>query len=510
MNTINVNNQKKYQNTQSERRKKQSQSTLEGVLINNYKEDKFNINETCDSLIIPKAPTLPHVNNKENKKENSFNFKKATMPLLIGTLAIFAGTVGLSLITKKSAKYVMKTPINEQLPDLARNMNIREEPQFAMYELLRNPNTKNALGLAGVGIFSGMTLVAKSFVDGIKKVWEKKREADIERDLQENLIEVETKSFSGKLQEVRNILSERANYFKKILNKNGDVKIQNAPEDIFSAFKGKSSKIDTMIAFKGAEETQPKKEKNSKQGLIYTALAGATLLFGVLAGRATFKNFRETAKIANDFTNDFTGKVLDNVENLVKEDAGKNIDKIKTLLQSIYAKPSAAKEILENSNLDKGEIDKVVDEIEKGAKAIYADAPTALGGIPQKLQYYCYMNEDRGHLYNWIIHPENKFTKYIFLAFSAITALGYTGKQAIEALQHVSVAKENSKTELDLAQRLVEVEIANFKAKKESAVEPLMDEFNLSLQEGKSPEGLKNMAENILLEIKNGPPFVYS
>lgn len=510
MNAINITNQRRNESAQSERRKKQSQSTLEGVLINNYKEDKFNINETCDSLIIPKAPTIPVQDNKENKKENSFNFQKATMPLLIGTVGIFAGIMGLSLITKKSAKCVMNSPINEQLPDLARNMNIREEPQFAMYELLRNPNTKNALGLAGVAVFSGMTLVAKSFVDGIKKVWEKKREADIERDLQENLIEVETKSFSGKLQEVRNILSERANYFKKNLNKSGDIKIKNAPEDIFSAFKGKSSKIDTIIAFKGKEKAQPEKKKDAKQGLIYAALAGATLLFGAIAGRATFKNFRETAKIANDFTNDFTGKVLDNVENLVSEDAEKNIEKIKTLLQSIYVKPSAAKEILEKSNLNKGEIDKVVGEIENGAKAIYADAPTALGGIPQKVQYYCYMNEDRGHLYNWIIHPESKFTKYIFLAFSSITALGYIGKQAIEALQHVSVAKENSKTELDLANRLVEVEIANFKAKKESAVEPLMDEFNLSLKEGKSQEGLKNMAENILLEIKNGPPFVYS
>ena len=33
---------------------------------------------------------------------------------------------------------------------------------------------------------------------------------------------------------------------------------------------------------------------------------------------------------------------------------------------------------------------------------IYAQAPEALGGVAEKIQYYCYINEERGHLYNWI------------------------------------------------------------------------------------------------------------
>ncbi len=37
-----------------------------------------------------------------------------------------------------------------------------------------------------------------------------------------------------------------------------------------------------------------------------------------------------------------------------------------------------------------------------------------------------------------------------------------------------------------------------------------MNEFNARLNEGAGKEELKNMADNILLEIKNGPPFVYS
>ena len=56
----------------------------------------------------------------------------------------------------------------------------------------------------------------------------------------------------------------------------------------------------------------------------------------------------------------------------------------------------------------------------------------------------------------------------------------------------------------------VATELRNFKAKKDSAIEPLCDEFFIQKANGKSPEELKIMADNILFEIKNGPPFVYS
>jgi hypothetical protein len=133
-----------------------------------------------------------------------------------------------------------------------------------------------------------------------------------------------------------------------------------------------------------------------------------------------------------------------------------------------------------------------------------------LGGIPKKIQYYCYLDEDRGHLYNWVINPENKFTKYIFLSFATISSVGYIFKQAIDAVKTVTVARENSKTERDLKKRLVEVEIENFKAKKNSAIEPLMESFDQKIKDGKNKEEIKKYAENILFEIKNGPPYVYS
>ena len=63
---------------------------------------------------------------------------------------------------------------------------------------------------------------------------------------------------------------------------------------------------------------------------------------------------------------------------------------------------------------------------------------------------------------------------------------------------------------MQLQKRLVATELRNFKAKKDSAIEPLCEEFFEQKASGKSPEELKIMADNILFEIKNGPPFVYS
>ena len=81
----------------------------------------------------------------------------------------------------------------------------------------------------------------------------------------------------------------------------------------------------------------------------------------------------------------------------------------------------------------------------------------------------------------------------------------------MEAIKDYTVMKENAKTELDLRKRLVDVEINNFKSKKESAINPLIENFDKQVSEGKkSKEELKQIADNILFETKNGPPYVYA
>ena len=91
-----------------------------------------------------------------------------------------------------------------------------------------------------------------------------------------------------------------------------------------------------------------------------------------------------------------------------------------------------------------------------------------------------------------------------------VTAIGYTGKLIGEAVKEVEVKKINAQTELDLQKRLISTELKNFKNKKEAAITPLADEFYYQKAQGKPPEELKNLADSILFEIKNGAPFVYS
>ena len=108
------------------------------------------------------------------------------------------------------------------------------------------------------------------------------------------------------------------------------------------------------------------------------------------------------------------------------------------------------------------------------------------------------------------MNPQNPQFKNLFFGITGISALSYIGTSATSAVKDVQVKKYNADIELDLQKRLVSTELRNFKAKKDSAIEPLCEEFFAQKAAGKKPEELKVLADNILFEVKNGPPFVYS
>jgi hypothetical protein len=252
-------------------------STLQGVLVNTHLREPnkpVEFDEIADSLMI--STSSKQVEKYEPKeKESSFDVKKAIKPLLIGTAAAFLGVGALSLVVRKGSKALLNTQSFEQLPDLALNMNIKQEPQFATYRMLRDPSFKNILGAGAVFLFSGLTAVAKNFVDGAKDIWVKKQEADVERDLQENLIEVETSVFSGKLKTVNEMLSGSINYFKNTLNGNK----QN--EDL--KFKGKNKGVEN--------ENKPKaKEKNP---YLFWGLTAGVVLGAIAIGKLSFSNLKK-------------------------------------------------------------------------------------------------------------------------------------------------------------------------------------------------------------------------
>ena len=224
-----------------------------------------------------------------------------------------------------------------------------------------------------------------------------------------------------------------------------------------------------------------------------------------------FKNYQKTVKNLDTFTKKFQdSEIRAKMENALNEtDKAKAIKELVDLLKVINAKEDTMREKLSSiKGIEPDEIESAIKAIKEAQ--IYVSAPEALGGISEKIQYYCYINEERGHLYNLILNPENKFNKYLFLCFSAISSIGYLSKTAVDAFKTTAVNRENSKSELNLRKRLVQVELNNFKTKKLSAINPLIDNFNYQKQKGASKSELKSLAENILIEIKNGPPYIYS
>lgn len=481
--------------------------TLKGVLINNHiksqNDSNISFDEIHDSLLITDTKNQKKEIKDNKEEESSFNIKKAIKPLLLGTIILSGSIFGVSAILKKSSQKLISSKSFEQLPDLAVNMNIKEETHFALYRAIRNPSYKNVLGASAVFLMSGITIACKNFIDGAKEIWLKKQSADIEKNLQENLIKVETDSFSGKLSFVNELMNKNVKHFKDVLNK------ENISENA-NIFKGFTN---NTLPFKGHQQLENNEDKNKKSNkdLKYLLLSVAVIGASLMLGKFSFSNLKKTAQNTQKFADNYTEQAIETIKK-ISENADKNdLSKVEELLKSICAKPEFIKDIGKKYKLNPEEIENITSEVLKSKKTIFADAPTALGGIPKKIQYYCYLDENRGHLYNWILNPENKFTKYIFSAFTISSAAGYLFKQAMDALKDVTVLKENAKTELNLRKRLVDVEISNFKSKKESAINPLMENFDKEAKEGKkTKEELKQLADNILSETKNGPPYVYT
>ena len=431
------------------RQLKQKNATLEGVVVNNFIKDNTqndapNLDDTYNALVISEKEDT-NINDylKNTNTQRGYDTKKAMMPLVLGTGAVFVSSALLSLLLKRSAKKNLTEPFVKQLPAMGMNLNIVEETGFATYMALRDPSRKNVMAAIAVFAFSTLTLTAKKFVEGIKEIWIKKQDADIQRDLQEDLISVETEAFSGKLAVLRNMLSSKGEYLKKALNT-----------------QTKSEYLDTSVYsehfnFTGSNKNNEQDKKSKFKNIInpYTAISALMLFGGLVLGVFTLKNIKKSGQIQDKYINDF-------------------IKNKKDMLQ----------EVINNGTKDKG---------------LITDILIKMGATKEKA-------------IEWLIHCEIFFLKLLFFAMAAVSATRFVAQQSAEAMKDIAVLKENANTELNLQKRLVEVEINNFKAKKESAVAPLIEEFERQRKEGKSSSELKVMADNILLEIKNGPPFVYS
>lgn len=488
--------------------KKRVDSIKEGFLINNFVKDTVNNNliDIEGNFIIPNKKNIDSKfdDNKSGlqKKISKISSNPLT-PLCLTAIGVLGGIAAVSKILSVATKLNLKASKFERLPDLPRNMNLYSENDFVTYMAIQNPNIKTILGAFATISFAGAVFVIKNFVDGLKEIWVKKQEAGIQRNLQEALIEVETKSFAGKNNIIRNLMREKADEMKNLseysLNKN--IIIPPVFEG-FVSFKGKDINL----------KENNNKNQNNNNTLLYSLIGIGTVGLCVLLAKKTISNIKS---IGTEMSK-YNSKMHENIDKILTSATPEKLKADKSNLLDIFSvlhfKPEYVKEKLTKAGVEKEEIEQFISGLEKKYR-VFVNAPEALGG-KQGIQYYSYIDDVQGHLYNWIMNHNNgnvgKFTKNLFIALTTVAGFTYWGKTVVEAIKEVQVKKFNAQTDLDLHKKLVDVELRNFEAKKRSNIDILMNEFNKLSRTKQDKEKLQTMATEILYEIKNGAPFVYS
>lgn len=471
--------------------KKNADLTKEGVVVNSLIKDPKNLDmhDIYDSLVISDNARMP-----EKIHENKSPKEKSILPISLIATGVMGAMALTSLLIRRSAKVNLNLASEKRIDDLTRNISITDENVQAIYQMVQCPNKKTILAGTGVIALGSMAFMGKMFIDGFKDVWVKKREADIQKNLQEKLIAVETQSFSGKIQILRSMLADKAREFSDYLC------AEPKTPPAFSSFNSR-------LKFVGRQN----EEQSDSNSIKYFALGALTL--GAIAGLGflSLKNLSKSKKHLEDYIKIKKEDIAQIIQ--TSNDKTKEHDKIylKKAFQTIDSDPRFIKQNLSKLNWKETEKNEFMEEVIFNAKKSTTKADKAVGGNgTPKPAFNSYVTDYRAFFYNYLLDSENPQFKMLFLGVSGLTALSYGGKALGEAVKEVQVKKINAETELELQQRLVSTELRNFKAKKDSAIDPLCEEFYVQLQKGKPKSELKTIAENILYEVKNGPPFVYS
>ena len=473
--------------------KRTNTETKEGVLVNNFIKDcsdcSLSLDDTCDTLVISDNTQMP-----KRLYEKNTSPQKSILPISALAIGVMGTIALLSAFIKHNTKINLKIPDEKRLPPTTRNVAINEETHQALYQMIQSPTNKTIRAGVGVLTLTAMSFMGKTFFDGFKEVWVKKKEADIQKNMQEKLIGIETQSFAGKMQITRSMLAEKAIELNNYLTGNNRPMLTN---------------FGKKLAFSGQLST---KENIKKENSINYFLLGAGTVVSIVGlAFLSLKNLNKSNKLLDKFISkkeNLINEVIKQSTNATKEQDKKLLD---AYFQSIDANESVIREHLKDLNWDKNEVAEFVQKLVKKAKTSTTSVNATIGGDgTPKPAFYSHVNDYRAFFYNWLLDTDNKQFKQLFFGITGLTAISYGGKLMGDAIKEVQVKKLNAQTEIDLQNRLVSTELRNFKSKKDAVIQPLVDEFYKQAQNGKPKEELKVMADNILFEIKNGPPFVYS
>ena len=471
--------------------KRTNTETKEGVLVNNFIKDcpdcKINLEDTCDTLVISENSKMPSRLYEKNADTNKSIFPISAIAIgVMGTVAL------LSTFVRRNTRINLKISNEKRLPATTRNVALNEETHQALYQMIQSPTRKTIHAGIGVLTLTAMAFMGKTFFDGFKEVWVKKREADIQKNMQEQLINIETQSFAGKIQITRSMLSEKAKEFGRYLSDDNEKILPN---------------FGKHLQFKGN-----KTDKSTQTNNLNYFLLGAATVAGIIGlGFVSLKNLSKSKNYLEKAIQDTENKITDIVKTSTTKTKDNDKKLLEAYLQSIDAKEDTIKKYLSNLNWDKNELNEFIQKLIKKSKTSTTKVNETIGGDgTPKPTFYSHVDDYRAFFYNWLLDTDNKQFKQLFFGITGLTAISYGGKLAGEAIKEVQVKKLNAQTEVELQNRLVSTELRNFKSKKDAAIQPLVDEFYKQVDNGKPKEELKVMADNILLEIKNGPPFVYS
>ncbi len=471
--------------------KRANSETKEGVLVNNFIKDcpdrKINLDDTCDTLVISESSKMP-----SRLYEKNDSTEKSILPISAIAIGVMGAIALLSTFVKRNTRINLKISDEKRLPQLTRNVALNDEKHQALYQMIASPTRKTILAGTGVLTLSAMAFMGKTFFDGFKDVWVKKREADIQKDMQEKLIDIETQSFAGKIQITRSMLSEKAREFSRYLSDDNEKILPNFGKHL--KFTGKYNN-----------------KENSNSNLNYFLLGAGTVAAIIGLGFLSLKNLSKSKNLLENYIIERKNLIKDIVKN--STNATKEHDKklLEAHLQSIDATPATIRNYLKDLKWDNNDKIEFTQKLVKKAETSTTKVNETIGGDgTPKPTFYSHVDDYRAFFYNWLLDTDNKQFKQLFFGITGLTALSYGGKLAGDAIKEVQVKKMNAQTEIDLQNRLVSTELRNFKSKKDAAIQPLVDEFYKQVDKGKPKEELKVMADNILFEIKNGPPFVYS
>ena len=487
--------------TQSQKRN--INTTKEGVVVNSFvKDNEVSLSNLKDTFVISDDTTLPSQLYKDYQIVD-----KKLLPLssvALGVMGAIAGLTGLVRYSAKASKHLAK---EKWLPAVTRNVNLSKETSQVIYQMVQSPNSKTFIAGAGVLTLSAMAFMGKTFFDGFKEIWVKRKEANIQKNLQENLIAVETQSFSGKMQIIRSMLSKYTKEFEGFLN---------PPEEKIDTPFGRKTFAQFAFTSDENKSSVPSFSQKAKEYGFGNILLGLGTVAGIAGlGFLSLKNLTKSKMHLQESlenTKNAITQIVKTSKDETKHTDKENLERMFLEIEHSRGIKEFVKEQISALNWTKEEKTefekKLIEKIETSTTNVN---PNIGGDGTPKPAFNSFVDDYKAFFYNWLLDTSNPRFALLFGGVTGITAIGYGGKLTGDALKEVQVKKINAQTELDLQKRLVSTELRNFKAKKDSAINPLVKEFYKQVDSGKrTKDELKTMAENILFEVKNGPPFVYS